>query len=155
MKCATFKFIGSGLWSTQKLRQVDVFANSPQIQEWQFCQFHFSCAIRNGQDQWSVQPSNVILLYQQDLISLISRQCTFKITQKNIPYAFLPTLNAAHNCLFDEIQASVVNCFCHCHFKALFNFFYFLPYFAYYFFNILQIFVIQVKTFFSRASLNI
>ena len=45
-----------------------VFHDLSIIQECQYCQLHFSCVTRNEPDQWSLQPSNVILLY-----SLISK----------------------------------------------------------------------------------
>ena len=39
------------------------FRKLPTIQECQYCQLHFSCAIKTDPDQWSLQPWNVIILY--------------------------------------------------------------------------------------------
>ena len=41
-----------------------VFHKLSTIQEFQYCQLHFSCAIRNWLSWWSLQSWNVIFLYQ-------------------------------------------------------------------------------------------
>ena len=42
---------------------IRVFRKLSAIPECQYCQLYFSCAIRNEQDQWSLQTRNINLLY--------------------------------------------------------------------------------------------